>query len=261
MFLLVLVPFLSHGQKFSVGVRGGALINWAGFGDKEDKDIYSRKIKPGFAGGIFISFPLRDKWNLIVEGGYSQRGRRLLFNDNSWENNTTYKFVDMSMLLRRSFKFHIKENIPVEAFVNLGPEINYWMSAKGFLRVGGSDGRKFKYDVVFDDVKSGGDLTTVHLSEMNRWLFSLSLGVGFKAPIRKNQHLFTELRFISGHTFLGSKESTYLAGMLRGEGNFQDTQRTNLKAISFSLGYAFDLDVIESRKGKSTLKKTIKRNR
>jgi hypothetical protein len=259
-FLSFFISFICSAQKFSLGVKGGASLSWVGFGDPEAKDIYNRKIKPGYSAGFFINFPLKNNYDLVLEGAYSQKGRRLLFNEDSWENNTTYKFIDMAMLLRKSFKFHLKKNIPVQAFVNIGPEINYWLSADGYLQVGGSLASKYKYNVIFE-----GDRTqsypTMYYNDINRWLFSICLGAGFKAPIRKNQHIITEVRFVSGHTFLGKKESTYLGGILEGDGNFQDTQKTNIKSLMLTVGYAFDFDVIESRKGKSTLKKSIKRTR
>jgi hypothetical protein len=257
LFILFSLP-QGYAQKYSIGLKAGASLTWPGFGDPEAKDIFSRRLKPGFQVGFLIGFPLRKNYDLLLEGGYSQRGRILTFNnDNAWKNEMTMTMTDMSMMLRRSFTFMFKENTPVDAFVNIGPEINYWLSAKGFVRV--TDGPKYKYDVVFDEVAPEDGERYMTISEANRWLFSLGIGFGFKAPLHRRQHLTTEFRFLSGHTFLGKQNSAFMDGFIWGDGNMQDTMRTNLKTMSVTLAYTLDFDVVESRKGKSNIKKRLKK--
>lgn len=257
--LFIFVSVQTQAQKYSLGIRGGASLTWPGFGDREAKDIFNRRLKPGFNAGILIGFPLKAKYDLLLEGGVSQRGRVLTFNEgHDWQNSMTMRMADMGMMLRRSFRFMLNKNTPADAFVNLGPEINYWISSTGYIKVG--DGPKYRYDVLFEDEPAPTDGYSLRVREVNRWLFSLGLGVGLKFPLHQRQHLTTEFRFLSGHTFLGKENSSYrgMESILWDEGAMQDTMKTNLKTITFTLAYTLDFDVIQSRKGKSTIKKRMK---
>jgi hypothetical protein len=59
---------------------------------------------------------------------------------------------------------------------------------------------------------------------------------------------------MSGHTYIGRKNGSSYIEIL----TFEDTLKTNLKALYLNLTYTVDLDVQKSRKGKSTLGKKIK---
>ena len=166
--------------------------------------------------------------------------------------------VDIGMQLRKSFTFMLKKNTPADAFVNMGPEINYWYKANGKYE---SDGNSVPYNVVVTDVH-GTDFYTMYTRDVNRWLFGIGIGAGLKAPLGRNQHLTTEIRFVSGHTFLGKENSTYIPILefnRPGKEENIDTFKTNLKTLSISVAYSFDFDVQQRRKGKSTLKKKMKR--
>lgn len=262
LLLILLSGVEVHAQKYSLGVRGGASVTWPTFGDPEAKDVFNRRIKPGYHAGVLLGFPLKARYDLLLEAGISQRGRILTFNEgHDWQNSLTLRMADMSMMLRRSFQFMIKKNTPADAFINIGPEINYWISGKGYLKVG--EGPKYDYRVVFEDDPAAEEGYSLRMREVNRWLFALGIGVGVKMPLHQKQHLTTEIRFLSGHTFLGKESSSYGnlegIGLIWGEGWMQDTMKTNLKTINITVGYTLDFDVKQSRKGKSTIKKKLKR--
>jgi hypothetical protein len=248
--ILLFTPEVS-AQKFSLGVRAGASVTWPGFGDKEAKDEFSRGFKPGYHGGLFISFPLKNHYEVVIEGGASQKGRIIRFNDSQWRNNLTLYMADMGMQLRKSFTFRLKKNTPADAFISVGPEINYWFHAKGKIVVEGKD---YPYAIKVDE-ESTSDYHNMYLNDVNRWLFGLGIGFGMKAPLGPNQSISTEFRFGSGHTFLGKKESSHIEIL-----GFADTFKTNLKTLSVSVAYSFDFDRIERRKGKSNIKKRMKRS-
>lgn len=257
MFLFALSLFdiqTAYSQKFSFGFKAGAGIGWAGFGDKDQKDTFSTRPILNYSAGFQIGFPLKNDFQLKLEGGYSREGRRLVFNDKQWDNQTKYNFIEAQMLLQRKFKFYLNKNVPSEVFFSVGPDINYWLNSKGSLVVNNNK-PGVKYDIVFDETPTS-DFTRMYYNDMNRWLFGLVLGVGVKAPLQRNSALSTELRFVSGHTFLGKRNSSYIEIL-----GFEDTQFTNLKSINLVLTYLWEVDVKEGRKGKSTLNKKLKKNR
>lgn len=248
------------GQKFTLGVKAGASLTWPGFGEEEDKEIFNRRLKPGFNAAVLLGFPLKNNYSVYIEGGVSQKGRILTFNnDYSWKNDMTMRMTDMSMWLRKSYKFALKKDTPGEVFWSIGPEINYWLSSTGYVQV--EDGMKFNYDVVFGNNPEGATSSNsiMTLENYNRWLFSLGIGVGIKAPITTKKFVTLEFRFLSGHTFLGNQDSSNMEGFIWGDGNMQDTMKTNLKTISVTLAYTVDFDRIDRRKGKSTIKKKLKK--
>ena len=259
LFVLAFSFTPSAGQKFSIGLRAGGMLTYPGFASSDVKDTFGRKLKPGFNAGIFIGFPMKKNYEVIIEGGASQRGRILTFNDGVWANHLTMRMTDMGMLLRKYFKFHLSENVPIEAFVNLGPEINYWFSSKGFLQI--NYGIKFPYEIYYGATPPNDGERYMTLQHTNRWLFSLSIGGGVKAPLHNNHYVALDFRFISGHTFMGRKDSAFMEGVIWGDGGMQDTFQTNLKTLSVSVAYSISKDVIESRKGKSTIKKRLKGKR
>jgi hypothetical protein len=252
LFLAFLAPVLSYAQKYSVGLKVAPLVSWPTFGDKEDKKTFSRGITGGYLIRGIASFPMKKNFDCFVEGGYSVNGRKLSFNEDEWLNKSTYHFVDMAMLLRKSYKFRLKKNVPSFFFFNVGPEVNYWLSGNGKIIVNKPG---YPYDIVFNK-EHDGSFTTMYMNDVNRFLFGLNLGGGIKAPIKNKQYITVELRFTSGHTYLGKKTSSYIEIL-----TFQDTMKTNLKSFSLNVAYTFDFDVQESRKGKSTMDKKIKRKR
>lgn len=260
-FLLTISIFLVIGsataQKYSIGIRAGGTLNWASFRDKDQKDTFSVKPSTGFTVGALIGFPLKNNYSVIIEGGFSQKSR-VIKENTLLENHSTYRFVDGSLLLRKAYKFQLGENIPADWFFNIGPEVGYWLSGKGYFTAGGPH---YPYQIEFDRTPDG-DLKYLYYNSANRWFFGLVVGVGMKAPLKNKTAISAELRFTSGHTNLGSNKYQYptrewYASLL----NYNDTMRMNLKTISLSVAYTYDFDKVEARKGKSTVKKRMKKGR
>lgn len=261
--LLVLFTFVfvqeGWTQKYSLGVKAGASITWPGFGEPEFDEIYNRRLTPGFSAALLLGFPLKHHYDILFEAGYSQRGRILTVDQGVlWQNNMTMQLADMNMMLRKSFKFRLKKDTPSEVFFGLGPEISYWIASSGFIQA--EDGLKYNYKVLFDEPAPENTLEMHYaLEDPNRWLFSLGIGAGVKAPLRKGHFLTTEFRFSSGHTFLGSARGATLRPVIVNLDDLEKNMKTNLKAFNISLAYTIDFDRVERRKGKSTIKKKLRK--
>ena len=256
---MFLVVNMVSAQKYSIGLRAGGSLNWASFRDRYQKDTFAIKPSMGFNAGALIGFPLKNNYSVIIEGGFSQKAR-ILKEEGILENHATYRFVDGSLLLRKAYKFNLAKNIPGEWFFNIGPEVAYWLSGEGYF-TGGEGGPRYPYVIEFDRAPDG-NMKYLYYNSANRWLFGLVLGVGMKAPLKNNTAISAELRFISGHTNLGQNKYEYpvrewYSSLL----NYNDTMRMNLKTISLSVAYTYDFDKKEARKGKSTLKKKLKKGR
>lgn len=251
--VMVLQTPTCFSQKFSIGVKGGVLMNWAGFAEKAQKDTFSTKASFGYSGGFQIGFPLKKNFQLMLEGGFARKGRVLTYED-GWVNRTAFNMADGNMLLRKTYNFYLRENVPSQWFFEVGPDVNYIITANGDITY--NDGAPYTYKVSFGN-DTNGEFNRMFYTHANRWLFGLTLGVGFKAPLKSNRHITTQLRFTSGHTYLGKRDGKAVLNLW----NFHDTLLTNIKSVSISAAYTLDFDVQQSRKGKSTLDRKIKKHR
>lgn len=238
-------------QRFSVGIKAGPSVTWGHLPDKAQRDLFNSLPKLGFGGGFLISFPLKDRFSYFAEVGYSQRGRKLKITDAHLDavNNATYQFAELAMGLRRSFKLNIAPNIPSNWFINIGPNIQYWISGKG----------KFvesKYKIKFN-VPPDGDLYTNYIQNPNRWLFGADIGIGADAPINNRQRIFVEFRATLGQTYLGKKNNASNYATIV----WEDTLKTNLKTFSLTAAYTLDFDMRAMKMGKSTLNRKLKKSR
>jgi len=244
----------SYAQKFAVGVKGGASVSFSSFGDKDDADLFTNSFKPGFFFAGLVNFPLKKQFSFQTEGGFSQRGRSIKFENDTWENSATYHFIDGSMMLRKSYPLQWAENVRGTWFFNVGPKISYWLNGKGTVTSGGSYNYKVKFEKEPEN-PTEPDFNTMYLTDVNRWLFGLDLGIGVDAPTTALQRFVFEIRFTSGHTFYGSRSSAFNRTL-----GFKDNLRANEKIISFSVDYTLNRDLRDSKKGKSTKKDVPKKS-
>ncbi len=244
---LSVCSIVSKAQKFSLGLKAGVLGVYTNFPDQTDS--LKSGIKPGFSIGGLISFPMKNKFSFTAEAGFSQQGRKWKYKINQDKWSSTYYFYDFSMAIRKTFKLKIKQNIASNWFVNVGPNINYWISGRG--KMDPYFGIHQKYTLVFDQTPNFS-YTQIHVNQENRWLFGINLGIGTTFTTLKNQKIITELRMTWGQTYLGKRHSESLGGT---PGiNEEMSLKCNLKVLNFSIGYILDRDIQKGRLGKSTKK-------
>ena len=246
------LAFASTGQNFSLGVKAGPSITLGRFGDSDLRDIYSNRTKIGFTAGGFISFPLAKDYAFVAEGAFSQKGKKIKFNNNEWTNSATFNFIDMSMALRKSFQFQLRPDVKSKILLKIGPNIEYWLNGKGNIGAAGNS----DYTIAFDK-EPDANFNINYYNNVNRWLFGIDFGIGMDAPINPRQRVMAELRFTFGQTNLGKDDSASSMEIL----GFQDDLRMNLKTLSLTFGYAFSFDLKESKMGRSTKDKVIKRKK
>jgi hypothetical protein len=237
-------------QRFSIGIKAGPSVTYATYPDATQRDQFSSQPKLGYGAMGFIIFPLSGtRYTFLTEAGYAIRGRKVKITNGGLINNATYQFAEVSMGLRRSFNLKVRKYIPSKWFINVGPNVQYWVSGKGkFVTT--------PYDIKFN-VEPNGDIFTNFLTKPNRWLFGADVGIGADAPISKRQTIRIELRVTLGQTFLGKKGSASNYGSL----SWEDTLKTNLKTISLTGAYTLDFDMRARKMGKSTNDRSIKRKR
>ncbi len=252
LFILVGTALSLYGQEFSLGLKAGPLIAWSKFGDRDDGKRFDSRPVVGYYGAGIITFPLGKYYTCVLEGGYSQKGRHIRFNEGFGKNKATYHYTDMVMLLRRNVKVNLGPNLPADIFINIGPHINYWLGGKGTIGLADNEGSP--YTLVFNQEPDLGQFDKMYLNNINRWLFGLDIGIGLNAPITKTQKVLVELRYTAGHTFYGDRNSATYSWV-----EFEDNLRANEKVLSLTAAYMFGFNLQEAKKGKSTKDKEVKR--
>lgn len=257
LFLFFLAVGVSaSAQKFTMGVKAGALASWPSYANRSALDTVDRRVSPGYSAAAFITFPMKNQFDLVLEGGYGKRSKRSTFMDGSeWTNITTFRMADMAMLLRKSFSFRLEKNVPAVWYFNIGPEVSYVISAAGKY----TPGNGVWVDYVVDyDAEVSGENSTLAMPNGNRWLFGMGVGGGVIAPLRNNQSIGVEMRFSYGHTYLSKTGLITPEQLPQAQFGFSDTFKANIKAITLSVSYSLNFDVQRSRRGKSTLDKKVK---
>jgi hypothetical protein len=251
-FISILFLLSAQAQEFTLGIKAGAHVSQSLFGDRDDGDFFDMNPVIGYQLSGIIGFPLKKNYSCIIEGGFSRHGRDVIFNEGSSKNVATYYYTDAALLLRRGFAVNLGKNVPSQIFVNVGPHINYWLSGTG--RVGSTENEGSPYTVVFEQEPDLSQFDKMYLNNINRWLFGIDIGVGLQAPITQTQKLLVELRFTSGHTFYGDRNSATYSWV-----EFQDNLRANEKVLSLTAAYTFGFNIQKMRTGKSTKDKEVKR--
>ncbi len=254
LFLIVLVISLSgstisYSQKLVFGLKAGATISKSYFSNKSDADEFTNLLKPGFLGAAVVGIPFKKNFSLQVETGFSQRGRKIEFNEGTWLNNASYQFIDGALLLRKSFPIKSSRNLNRSWFISAGPKTSYWLSGNGTIT---ADDQSYDYHVKFEMEPENPvtpDDNTMYLSPANRSLWGLDLGIGIDAPMEALQKFIVELRFTSGQTCYGDKDSAHYPVP-----GFSDNLLSREKMISLSVLYVLNRETKGGKKGKSTNK-------
>ena len=186
-FLLNLLIGSTLFAQVSVGIKaGGALsghtFDGIGLGEGEF-------IKPTYLGGLFVSVPLTDKFNLQPEVLYTNKG------DQSSSGDLRYNlhYINLPIMLQ----YHVLDRLTVE----LGPEFGYLLSAGTNFNSGGFS--SFSNTPSFDDqlLASYRDLDIalnlgVDYALSDRW----SVNVRYNLGIRDISDDFTYRNLWTGRT-------------------------------------------------------------
>jgi hypothetical protein len=263
-------------QKYSLGIRIGPTVSVGKLSKTLSDtilDAHSHKPKPGFTVMSQLVFPMREKYSCLIELGYARSGRRVVYNDGTWENNFNYNFISSSLGLRKTFQFHLREGVYYDWFVSVGPNISYLMNGKGAIKTinGGRTPFNLKFSNLEDSVFIAdraleSDINTYYFNKANRFFFGVDLGFGVDVPITKRQKVYGEFRMTLGQTHIRNNKTKAYIQQIGGDqtqdnpiyspGNFSDPLKVNMKTFQFSLVYTIDFDKKLKNKGRSTNKQS-----
>ncbi|MTI21584.1 PorT family protein [Fulvivirga sp. RKSG066] len=191
-------------------------------------------------GGIY-NFEVTPKYSLHLEANFEKRVKKT--------NEITYNnwHIEVPALLRLSFKAKNKLMGAHRMYVNAGPYIGYWLRGKANLNFTDNDST---IDTTVDVKFSGSSEGNLRVNSANRVQYGLAAGFGFMIPTLQDQYFMLDFRYYLGGSFIAD-DAIFESGNVE----FNDSLRGNYQVISVSVAYLFNIDVIPSKKGKSTIKR------
>lgn len=223
---------ISNAQTY-FGFKAGANVNKISYNNASYKKFYDTKFKPGYTGGVVFLIQNKEKYGLYSEFLYSSKGKNVDSHANDYESNTaTYQYLDVPVLFRVKFK-----QSKFDWFLQLGPEISYWLSGKGAFKVYEPDRDVFTvydYKINFGEQKNTSEY--MNLDESNRTQIGLAVGGGMIWKLQNANYVSLDFRASFGHTFMGG----YEAGSIPNIGLVDNFEYSN-NVYSVSAVYYFDI--------------------
>lgn len=233
--IFVLLTFVSNKgmtQTF-FGFKGGANVTNISFDSETYKKFYDTKFTPGFSAGAVFLIENKEKYGLYTEFLYSMKGKSVVSHANDYEtNNATYQYLEFPVLFRVKFKQQ-----KFDWFLQLGPEINYWLGGKGAFEVYEPDRdviSTYEYTVNLGEQKNSSDYLNVE--DANRIQLGLALGGGLIWDLKNGNYISFDARYTFGHTYMGGYETASIPNI----GLVDNLEYTN-NVASISAVYYFDI--------------------
>jgi hypothetical protein len=223
-----------YGQAF-FGVKAGANVNKHSFDHEVYKRYYDTKFSPGYAGGLVFLYENKGRFGLYTEFLYSQKGKSVSVQHNADDyvtNVADYQYFDVPIMFRIKF-----EQPKFDWFLQLGPELNYWLGGKGVFEVydpNRDEITSYEYKINFGETQ--GSSGYLNVEEGNRLQIGLALGGGFIWELENANYISLDLRFSLGNTYIGG----YRASSIPNIGLVDNLEYTN-NVLSVSAVYYFDI--------------------
>lgn len=252
-FLLSSLCYTQASSQILVGPLGGANYSWISFADKDLKDNYKQTPVFGFHAGGHLAFKVRNRFFLHTSLLYVTKGRDIDGEvDLQLKSTERYSFIEMPITYTVDFKGKIGSNKEFKYFVGIGPNIGYWLTAKGTLFNSDLEENnigEISYKAVFKQDPESQQQDELNVQEPNRFQFGLNFVAGMVLEPAPRQRIMLTIRYELGHSYLAKKDGTFLNTY------FVDPLKARNQGFRVSLGYLIDLKTEERKKGKSTLDK------
>jgi hypothetical protein len=260
--LFLLLSAIGSGRvsgQILVGPVGGVNYSWTSFGDKDLRDAYRVSPVIGFHAGGHLSFRVQKRFFLHTSLVYSSKGRLLEGKlDGLLRNDVRYNFIEMPISYTVDFKGRISRNKEFKYFLGIGPNLSYWLNAKGTLFNSDFEEEnlgELTYHATYKTLTENQAPDEMSIEEPNRVQFGLNIIAGMVLEPAPRQRVMLSVRYEIGHTYLAKTNGMFLNTYS------QDPLRSRNQGFRVSLAYLFDLKTEERKKGKSTLDKQKNRRR
>ena len=253
--ILLLLAAGTAVAQFRVGPLAGVSLSRFVYEDDAYSDLFKTRFKPGFQLGMVLNYRVNKLYSLHTEFSYLKKGIDVRYEDEivKIQNNAGFHYLSAPVLLRFSTHKIVKKQ-HLELYVNIGPEVNYWLGGSGVLTT--TEPALFvkenilPYKVSFSEEQEFGRHMVV--KEPSRVQMALGAGGGFIFDLGRSQNFAVDFRasFGVGKSFHGKQEGGQYGLDLYAE-NLQGVHHT----LSITASYLADVDLnFIFRKGKSIRK-------
>ncbi|MEM6842147.1 MAG: outer membrane beta-barrel protein [Bacteroidota bacterium] len=241
----------ANAQILTGPILGGQ-ATMAGYSSQYDGVDSRQDFSFNYLGGWSYAYSVSDYVSFYSELVYSRKGKVQRYSSSSTRivNHRAHNnFLDAPVMLRVSIPMGRSK---ARWFINLGPQISYWLGGRGTVTAyeffGSTNLIDIDYRVSFSESAPAEGILAVEGA--NRLQFGLAIGTGFRVPVnRKGQEVVINFRYVSGTTNLGGNESVEIST----EG-IDEYLGFKYNALQVSAVYAFPVDVFGLRRGKSSQK-------
>ena len=250
-FFLLMVTGPAVAQ-FRIGPLAGASISRFIYEDETYKTLYQTGFEPGYHAGVVLNYRVTKLYSLQTELSLMKKGVDVRYGDEfvKIHNDAEFYYLSAPVLLRFS-KHKIVKKQHLEFYVNVGPEVNYWLGGRGVLKTSEPSefvlGNELEYQVSFDENQKYGSYMVVE--NPSRVQMALAAGGGFIFDLGRAQTFAIDLRASLGvgKSFHGKEDGGDYGLKLYSE-NLEGVHHTFSVTASYMLNV--DLQML-LRKGKA----------
>jgi len=209
--LFLLLSAIGAGRvsgQILVGPVGGVNYSWTTFGDKDLRDAYRVSPVIGFHAGAHLSFKVQKRFFLHTSLIYSSKGRLIEGKlDGLLRNDVRYNFIEMPISYTVDVKGKIGRNSNKEFkyFLGIGPNLSYWLNAKGTLFISDFEEEnlgELSYHATYKTLTENQAVDEMSIEEPNRFQFGLNIVAGMVLEPAPRQRAMLSVRYEIGHTYL-----------------------------------------------------------
>ena len=246
LFFLVISHVPVEAQIIQYGLKTGLQYSWIRMDDPIQQKLVSNKPVLGFNVGIVAAFKVKKRYFLHTELLYSTKGKSVQgIADKSLTDNVIYRYIDLPMLYNIQFKRNLNSATlkQFKWYLGAGPIFSYWLGGSG--TVNNSElpennmapiNYKLKFGTRGEDRR---ELDVVYVSDANRLQVGFTFGGGIMLEPSSGQKVMLDLRFESGHSWLGKATSTdYVL-----PATYNDNLKSSNVGLRFSVIYLWEADL------------------
>ncbi len=238
-------------ERIHYGIRAGLNLTKCQFGEGTRQSLQPLTSLGWMVAGI-AAYRFNHRFGLKAELGYTRKVSKFQDDSLGYENRLNLHLVDFSLIAYCRYPIHIGK-LKSDFYFGAGPSLSYWIGSDGSLT---TTNGTLHYPVVLS-VEPQTSTETMYLTGTNQWQLGLDVGAGIMVPVTRVQRLLLELRANIGFTSLGDPESTAHFQGLSALDPYFLTQK--LHSLTLSASYVFSYNLLESKLGRSTKEKTIKK--
>jgi hypothetical protein len=244
-------------SQFSIGPKIGGQLQKVTFHTQEFREQFNSKVKHGFLAGFSMGLPVSRALMLKMDLAYTNRGRKVLVEENGWTLNEMHHAIELPVQLLimkegQVIQTGLFEQIgPFTWYFGVGPNISYWLGGSGKLQ---TQVAMSNYTISYGGKES--DFNYISFTDVNRLMWGLDFSFGLISPFANGNTLVTDLKFTYGHSDLGKEDSSYMPVL-----GFADNLASNYRILTLSFSYWYETNLLELKKGKSTGGQKIKTKR